>query len=113
MSGSFEFYSPDWDQISPQAKDFVQKLICVDPQQRLTASQALLHPWILNQEPLLEKTNLASIVGENLVKNFNAKRKLKGGMNAIKFAGALLKGTAAVNSFAKYPVDGEILSPSS
>ncbi len=29
------------------ARDFIRKLIVVDPNQRLTAKQALQHPWIL------------------------------------------------------------------
>jgi len=32
------------------ASDFVKKLLVVDPDQRMTAPQALEHPWIKNHE---------------------------------------------------------------
>jgi serine/threonine protein kinase len=35
-----------WSRVSPQAKDFIQKLLVVDPNRRLTAQEALRHPWI-------------------------------------------------------------------
>jgi serine/threonine protein kinase len=28
------------------ARDLVRRLLCVDPKRRLTAAEALLHPWI-------------------------------------------------------------------
>lgn len=39
-----------WQQISDEAKDLIEKLLVVDPQQRLTAEQTLNHPWI--KQPL-------------------------------------------------------------
>ncbi|KAL3913369.1 MAG: hypothetical protein SGILL_006519 [Bacillariaceae sp.] len=41
-----EFPSPEWDDISDEAKDFVTKMLQRDPQNRPTAEQALEHPWI-------------------------------------------------------------------
>lgn len=32
--------------ISPQAKDLIQRLLTVDPAKRITAKDALNHPWI-------------------------------------------------------------------
>jgi serine/threonine protein kinase len=45
QTGKFEFISPYWDTISKEAKDLITKLLCVDPKKRLTAEQALTHPW--------------------------------------------------------------------
>lgn len=41
----FQFCSPQWDTISEHAKDFVQRLLQIDPKQRMTSKQAVLHRW--------------------------------------------------------------------
>jgi serine/threonine protein kinase len=46
MAGSFDFPSEYWGNISANAKDFVSKLLVVDTKVRMTAEQALAHPWL-------------------------------------------------------------------
>lgn len=46
LEGKFEFEFAIWDFISDEAKDFIKKLLIVDPTQRLTAAQAQEHAWI-------------------------------------------------------------------
>ncbi|KAI3808404.1 hypothetical protein L1987_24354 [Smallanthus sonchifolius] len=41
-----DFRRKPWPNISPSAKDFVKKLLVKDPRSRLTAAQALSHPWV-------------------------------------------------------------------
>ncbi|KAG8373637.1 hypothetical protein BUALT_Bualt11G0045000 [Buddleja alternifolia] len=41
-----EFRRKPWPGISTAAKDFVKKLLVKDPRARLTAAQALSHPWV-------------------------------------------------------------------
>lgn len=48
-TGRFDFPSPDWDGISAAAKNFICSLLRKDPSSRLTAAEALKHPWILEQ----------------------------------------------------------------
>jgi len=45
-AGSYKFLAPYWDPISADAKDFVAKLLVVDPRKRLTAAEALNHRWL-------------------------------------------------------------------
>lgn len=45
-SGNYDADDPIWDNISPEAKDIVAKLLTVDSGKRLTAEQALQHPWV-------------------------------------------------------------------
>lgn len=42
-------YEADWEHLSPQAIDFVRKLLEFDPRNRLTVGGALKHPWVLGQ----------------------------------------------------------------
>jgi serine/threonine protein kinase len=44
--GHLVFHSPYWDEVSPEAKDFIGRLLSVDPSCRLTAQQALEHEWV-------------------------------------------------------------------
>lgn len=48
LAGNYDLDSGAWTDVSDEAKDLVRKLLCKDPVKRLTAKQALLHPWILN-----------------------------------------------------------------
>jgi len=44
--GKFAKKKKQWDSISSSAQDFIDKLMVVDPNDRLTAKQALQHQWI-------------------------------------------------------------------
>lgn len=72
MSGNFEFHSPYWDHISPQAKDLIMKLLVVDPSKRLSAEEALNHPWFNITYP--ESKNVTSMYKSNLVKHNSTRR---------------------------------------
>ncbi|GAB9463232.1 Camk/camk1 protein kinase [Globisporangium polare] len=46
VNADFEFESPFWDHVSEEAKDLVKKLLTVDPEKRLAASDILTHAWM-------------------------------------------------------------------
>ena len=46
-TGRFDFPSPDWDEISDSAKDFIKGMLERDPTKRGSAAELLEHPWIL------------------------------------------------------------------
>jgi len=45
-AGQYKFLTPYWDPISADAKDFVAKLLIVDPKKRMNSEDALKHPWV-------------------------------------------------------------------
>jgi len=49
MIGDLVWKSPQFDTVSADAKDLISKLIVVEPEQRLTAKQALEHPFITSK----------------------------------------------------------------
>uniref|UniRef100_A0A5B6ZR43 non-specific serine/threonine protein kinase n=1 Tax=Davidia involucrata TaxID=16924 RepID=A0A5B6ZR43_DAVIN len=49
-----DFRRKPWPSISGSAKDFVKKLLVKDPRARLTAAQALSHPWVREGGDALE-----------------------------------------------------------
>ena len=44
--GRFAFHTEYWSIVSDGAKDFVSKLLVVDPLRRMTVDDALAHPWV-------------------------------------------------------------------
>ena len=46
LGGDIRFDGPSWEGVSPEAVDFVNRLLDRDYNTRLTAEQALQHPWI-------------------------------------------------------------------
>ncbi|XP_028777100.1 CDPK-related kinase 5 [Neltuma alba] len=42
------FDEPPWPSLSSEARDFVKRLLNKDPRKRISAAQALSHPWIRN-----------------------------------------------------------------
>ncbi|CAK75708.1 unnamed protein product (macronuclear) [Paramecium tetraurelia] len=50
-AGKFNFDPEDWDQISKEAKEFITKLLRMDPNKRLSAKQALDDPWLVKYAP--------------------------------------------------------------
>jgi serine/threonine protein kinase len=80
--GSISFAGHHWDRVSNEGKDFVSRLLTVGEEKRLSASEALNHPWIRGRADSAwsalrpdEFTATASALS-NIMK-FSAKSKLK------------------------------------
>ncbi|KAH8111157.1 kinase-like domain-containing protein [Phellopilus nigrolimitatus] len=54
------FHERYWKNISAPAKHFVGALVCADPAARLSAAQALAHPWLTSHAPA-EEHDLAGL----------------------------------------------------
>lgn len=81
-AGVYEFHEEFWSGVSPEAKDLIAKLLVVNPLERLTATQALYHPWFLTDEERLATLTLDSAQAE--MRKFQAKKRFKKGVNAIR-----------------------------
>jgi calcium-dependent protein kinase len=46
LKGEVPFPEERWKKISPAAKDLVERMLTYDPLKRITAKEALGHPWI-------------------------------------------------------------------
>ena len=53
--GVFYFPSTEWQHVSHIAKDFVVQLLQIEPKRRMTAKQALRHPWIVYHQNIITK----------------------------------------------------------
>lgn len=46
LRGDYSYHDEYWTSVSVEAKDFIRRLLCINPLARLTADQALQHPWV-------------------------------------------------------------------
>jgi calcium-dependent protein kinase len=44
--GKYTLSGPKWEHISEDSKDFIRHLLVYNPAKRMTAEQALKHPWL-------------------------------------------------------------------
>jgi len=54
----FSTTAEDWSVISDEAKDLIDKMLKFDPKDRISATEAYAHPWIISNvhvEPLDDK----------------------------------------------------------
>uniref|UniRef100_A0A8C0BQB9 calcium/calmodulin-dependent protein kinase n=1 Tax=Buteo japonicus TaxID=224669 RepID=A0A8C0BQB9_9AVES len=74
-AGAYDFPSPEWDTVTPEAKDLINKMLTINPAKRITASEALKHPWICQRSTVASMMHRQETV--DCLKKFNARRKLK------------------------------------
>ncbi|CAD8108658.1 unnamed protein product [Paramecium primaurelia] len=72
-TGKFKFPIEEWDSISREAKNLIQRMLQVDVTSRYSASQALNDPWISKHAP---NTQINQRVLENLAQ-FQAKSEFR------------------------------------
>lgn len=41
-----QFPSPEWDTVTPEAKNLINQMLTINPAKRITAHEALKHPWV-------------------------------------------------------------------
>uniref|UniRef100_A0A6I8S8F9 calcium/calmodulin-dependent protein kinase n=1 Tax=Xenopus tropicalis TaxID=8364 RepID=A0A6I8S8F9_XENTR len=75
-AGAYDFPSPEWDTVTPEAKDLINKMLTINPSKRITAAEALKHPWISHRSTVASCMHRQETV--DCLKKFNARRKLKG-----------------------------------
>ncbi|CAN0189555.1 unnamed protein product [Ascophyllum nodosum] len=82
--GKFAFHEQYWDPISAEAKNLIARMLKVDPEERITAEDALQHSWVTTDDDELEESEL----GESLqrMRVFNARTKFKSAINSIILA---------------------------
>uniref|UniRef100_A0A8C5A1Q1 calcium/calmodulin-dependent protein kinase n=1 Tax=Gadus morhua TaxID=8049 RepID=A0A8C5A1Q1_GADMO len=74
-AGAYDFPSPEWDTVTPEAKDLINKMLTINPGKRITAAEALKHPWISHRSTVASCMHRQETV--ECLKKFNARRKLK------------------------------------
>lgn len=78
--GKYYYDSPYWDNVSDDAKEFISKMLVVDPAQRSTASDLLQHKWITGTD--VATVPLTSALTE--LRRFHARKKFKAAVHSVQ-----------------------------
>lgn len=76
-----------WRHVSTNARTFIQRCLTIDPTMRITAHQALSHPWITGEdeeEPSAGAKRNRTDLLPTVKKNFNARRTLHAAIDTIR-----------------------------
>ncbi|KMS95385.1 hypothetical protein BVRB_008780 [Beta vulgaris subsp. vulgaris] len=75
QKGKLDLETPPWPSISAGAKDLIGKMLARDPNARISATQALEHPWLREDGDVSEKPMDSAVLIR--MKQFRAMNKLK------------------------------------
>jgi calcium/calmodulin-dependent serine protein kinase len=73
--GEYKFHDKYWSHVSQNAKDLIRRMLTVDPEERITAEDALKSAWIRADSKELGKSDLRA--NQQELKNFKGKDKLR------------------------------------
>ncbi|XP_023213564.1 myosin light chain kinase, smooth muscle-like [Centruroides sculpturatus] len=74
----YDFDDESFDKISDEAKDFIEKLLVKELEERLTAAQCLEHPWLRRDKKKEEKT-----LDKKKLRRFVIRRRWQKAVNAL------------------------------
>jgi calcium/calmodulin-dependent protein kinase I len=89
VAGKYEFSDDSWADVSEDARELVRKMLVLNPDDRITAKDALRHPWLR-----LSKDRLSMVMLQGTsqrLKTFNARMKLRSAMIAVDWVSGLKK----------------------
>lgn len=75
LDGYVDFQSSPWPSISKGAKDLIRKMLTMEPRKRITAAEALEHPWLKEDGDASDKPIDSAVLIR--MKQFRAMNKLK------------------------------------
>jgi len=80
--GQYKFIDKYWGTVTDEAKSLINSLLCVDPRERISAEDAMKHPWMQIDAKRLRRSSLFNSI-ENL-RELNYKRKMKSAVQSVR-----------------------------
>lgn len=80
--GEYKFHKRYWGHVSEEAKSLISSMLTVDPEKRITATDALNSPWINAGQRDLDSHQLSDNM-QDLIALKDAKLKMKNAVNTI------------------------------
>ncbi|XP_067887758.1 serine/threonine-protein kinase H1-like isoform X1 [Heterodontus francisci] len=69
----YSYVGEPWPNVSNLAKDFIDRLITIDPNERMAAAQALKHPWVVTMAASSSMKNLHRSISQNLMRRTSSR----------------------------------------
>jgi serine/threonine protein kinase len=88
-SRDIDFTADSWNEVSDKAKNLIRGLLEKDQTKRLTADDALAHPWLKEKEAVLKQRKLTTGLTE--LRKFQARKKFRAGIQAVRMVGRAKK----------------------
>ncbi|TVY19147.1 Calcium/calmodulin-dependent protein kinase cmkB [Lachnellula arida] len=86
-----------WRGVSLQAREFIKRCLTIDPTQRMTAYEALAHPFVAGLTPSKDgKDGKGSDLLPVVKKNFNARRTLHAAIDTVRAINKLREGQSGM-----------------
>src|SRR4029434_5342238 len=70
-----QFPSPEWDTVTPEAKNLINQMLTINPAKRITSPAALKHTWSSVSSPLTRHTHTLTSTHPHTHKNTHTKTK--------------------------------------
>ncbi|KAN0062324.1 hypothetical protein ACQY0O_005206 [Thecaphora frezii] len=78
-----EFEPEYWSDVSDTAKDFILRCLC-PADRRMTAKQALVHPWLANLPPVHEEASRGCCLKDRALRHLTTMRKIRKAVTAVE-----------------------------
>lgn len=85
-----------WRGVSVQAREFIKRCLTIDPTKRLTAYEALSHPFVTGEATTKGQEGIGSDLLPVVKKNFNARRTLHAAIDTVRAINKLREGQAGM-----------------
>jgi calcium-dependent protein kinase len=89
--GVYEFASPDWDQVSAEAKALISRMLTIKPEHRISAGEAVEHAWIDTYAPQYNTITESHLHTLTNIKTLKSEHKLQAAVLAYIVAQLLSK----------------------
>lgn len=92
LNADYSFTPVDyWRGVSDGAKDFIRRCLTIDPARRMTAHEALQHPFVVGYRGGADGDKGANLL-PTVKKNFNARRTLHAAIDTVRAINKLREG---------------------
>ncbi|KAE8904232.1 hypothetical protein PF010_g14777 [Phytophthora fragariae] len=95
--GKYYYDSPYWDNVSTDAKEFISKMLVVNPKDRATAGELLQHKWITGTD--VATVPLTSALTE--LRRFHARKKFKAAVHSVQATISMNKALSGLGESAR------------